>query len=38
MMLHHYINVFLTSASYVAGKQVRSAAFMGCNGCIKGYV
>lgn len=23
MMAHHYINVFLTSASYIAGKQVR---------------
>ena len=26
MMAHHYINVFLTSASYIAGKQVRAPA------------
>ena len=27
MMAHHYINLFLTSASYLAGRQVRELRF-----------
>ena len=35
MMAHHYINLLLTSASYIAGKQVRpSAVSRGCQ-CVK---